>query len=457
MAEVIGKPEAPTTGLAMRRLIMIAASGAFGGLMFGFDVAIITGAGPFIERHFALNHIDLGIAFSALLFGCVAGAAGAGTLVERIGRRPTLIAVAIVFAATTLATGAATSFYLFVIARFLGGLAVGAVSLAAPMYISEIAPARFRGRLGALYQMAVVSGILISYLINFALKDAGDDAWRYMFFTGVLPAALFLVLMMVAPESPRFLVKKGREREALAVLQAMSSEAQAWGELASIVESQSEHHKASVRLRGASVIRPLFVSFCLAILIHLSGINTVIDYAPRIFASAGLNLHQALLSTIVLGAVNFLFTALSFSMIDRFGRRTLYLVGSVGMGLALMALTGAAAAGAFHGVVVLALITVYLLFFAACIGPVFWTLLPEIFPNRVRGAAMTVPVLTQWIANAVVVLFFPAVFAALGQSLTFGFLAFASLSQALFTYFFLPETKNVSLEDMENLWRRRGG
>ncbi|MFS0770828.1 sugar porter family MFS transporter [Sphingomonas sp. 1P08PE] len=444
-------------GSSMGRLLTIAGSAAFGGLMFGFDVAIITGAGPFIERDFHLNPLALGWAFSALLFGCVVGAAAAGPLVERVGRRPTLIAVALIFALTTLATGAASAFAVFVIARFLGGLAVGAVSLAAPMYISEIAPPRYRGRLGALYQMALVTGILVSYLINFGLKDAGADAWRYMFYTGVLPAGVFLLLMLVAPESPRYLVKKGRDGDALAVLASVSGPAQAETDLRAIANSTSGTHRAAVRWTARSVMRPLWVSFCLAILIHLSGVNTVIDYAPRIFASAGLDLHQALLLTIVLGVANFTFTAISFWTIDRFGRRSLYLIGSVGMGLSLTALAGAAMADAFSGPVVLALIILYLLFFASCIGPVFWTLLPEIFPNAVRGAAMTVPVLTQWVANAVVVLFFPAVFDVMGQATTFGFLAVACFGQGLFTFFFLPETRNVALEDMEDLWGRRPG
>lgn len=434
------------------RLAIIAASGAFGGLMFGFDVAIITGAGPFIERRFGLDPIDLGTAFSALLFGCVIGAAATGTLAERIGRRPVLLAVAIIFAATTVATGAATSFAGFVVARFLGGLAVGAVSLAAPTYISEIAPASLRGRFGALYQMAVVTGILASYLVNFVLKDTGPDAWRSMFYTAVVPAAGFLVLMALAPESPRFLVRRGHTAKALAVLGPIYGDGPARAEIAGIAASQALEHRGELLVSARGIMRPLWISFCLAILIHLSGVNTVIDYAPRIFASAGLNLDQALLSTIVLGAANVLFTLVSFWTIDRYGRRRLYMIGSVGMGLSLMALAGAAAVGAFHGPVVLLLIVAYLLFFASCIGPVFWTLLPEMFPNAVRGAAMTVPVLTQWIANAVVVLVFPAVFAAWGQMLTFGALALACFAQAAFTFFLLPETRNVPLEAIEDLW-----
>ena len=339
------------------------------------------------------------------------------------------------------------------LARFLGGLAVGAVSLAAPTYIAEVAPARLRGRFGALYQMAVVTGILASYLVNFALKDTGPDAWRMMFFTGAVPAAGFFVLMALAPESPRYLVTRGRVAEALRVLVPVVGEAAAQAEVAGMAASRKIAQGVNLKEGLQGVRRPLLISIGLAILIHLSGVNTVIDYAPRIFASAGLDLDQALLSTIVLGVANALFTLVSFWTIDRLGRRRLYLIGSIGMGVSLTALAGAAAIGAFHGPVVVLLIIVYLMFFAACIGPVFWTLLPEMFPDAVRGAAMTVPVLTQWVANAVVVLVFPTVFAVWGQVSTFGFLALACFAQCAVTYWLLPETRGVPLERMADLWR----
>lgn len=435
-------------------IIMIAVAAALGGLMFGFDVAIITGAGPFIEQQFGLDALSLGLAFSSLLFGCVLGAAFSGILVDWIGRKPLMLIVAALFGITTVVTGAAPDFNTFVFARFLGGLAVGAVSLVAPMYVSEVTPAAFRGRMGALYQMAIVTGILGSYLINYILHDMGPDAWRYMFYTGAVPAALYLLLVLSVPESPRFLIRAGKDAQALMILKRIGgSEPQA--ALDAVRASLSEDKGSWFDLFKPHVRPPVAISFFLAILIHLSGINTIIDYAPQIFKSAGFTLDAALFSTFVVGIANFAFTLISFWIIDRFGRRLLYVVGSVGMSVALLCLVGAVLTGHFYGMTVLILLVIYLFFFASCIGPVFWTLLPEIFPNGVRGKAMTIPVLTQWIANAVVVLLFPAVFHTIGQAATFGLLAVACIVQAIFTFVAVPETRNRSLEDISAQWGRK--
>lgn len=443
----------PTNKFNFAYILRIATAAALGGLMFGFDVAIITGAGPFIERKFELDALGLGWAFSSLLFGCVVGAACSGVVVDWIGRKALMILVAALFGATTVFTGAATNFDTFVFARFLGGLAVGAVSLVAPMYVSEVTPANLRGRMGALYQMAIVTGILGSYLINYVLRDTGPDAWRYMFYTGAIPAALYLLLVLSVPESPRFLIKKGRDAQALAILTRIGG-VDAQSALDDIHTSLAEDRGSWLDLFKPHVRPPLAISFFLAILIHLSGINTIIDYAPKIFKSAGFTLDAALFSTFVVGLANFAFTLISFWIIDRIGRRRLYIIGSAGMALSLICLVATVLTGHFYGMTVLILLVIYLFFFASCIGPVFWTLLPEIFPNGVRGKAMTVPVLTQWIANAVVVLLFPAVFHAIGQAATFGLLAIACLSQAIFAYAAVPETRNRSLEDISAQWRR---
>ncbi len=433
-------------------VVGVAATAALGGLMFGFDVAIITGAGPFIEQAFQLDHLQLGLAFSSLLFGCVVGCAAAGTLADLLGRRVIMLAVALVFAATTVATGLANDFPSFLIARFLGGLAVGAVSLVAPMYVAEVAPARLRGRLGASYQMAVVTGILGSYFINYALRDTGPDAWRYMFYTGVAPSALFFLLMLMSPETPRYLVLKGLHDKAKAVLSRIAGTG-VEEELNAIERDIAEGKADKTPARKSGLARALTVSFFLAILIHLSGINTIIDYAPSIFKSAGFHLDAALLSTFVVGIAIFAFTIVSFFTIDRFGRRPLYVWGSIGMAVALLAMVGAVLTGHFSGPFVLTFIVIYIMFFSACIGPVFWTLLPEIFPNAGRGKALIVPVLTQWVANAVVVLFFPVVFHKLGQAGTFGLLAAACIAQALFFHLFVPETRNRSLEEIAHAWK----
>ncbi len=434
----------------LRYVLFLACTAATGGLLFGFDIAIISGAGPFLARHFELGDFGLGIAFSSLLFGCALGAAFAGRASDRYGRRYVLLWIAMLFALTSVATAVAWDFSSFLIARFIGGLAVGAVSLVSPMYIAEVAPARVRGRLGALYQMSIVTGILVSFCINYLLHDIGPDNWRWMFGTGVLPSVIFFVLLLRAPETPRYLFMVGRRNEARAVMAQI-------GDSPEEVSSAEAEILATARRSWRELLQPgvrraVFVGFWLAILIHFSGINTVIDYAPMIFQSAGWELDAALLSTFVVGIANFVFTLVSFWTIDRYGRRPLYIAGSVGMAAALAALTIAVLLGHFEGPLALVLILAYLAFFASCIGPVFWTLVPEILPTHVRGTAMTVPVLTQWVANAVVVLLFPAALNQLGQAPTFAILAAFSLAQALFTWKYVPETRNRTLEEIEKHW-----
>ena len=278
----------------------------------------------------------------------------------------------------------------------------------------------------------------------------GPDNWRWMFATGVIPSVIFFGLLLRAPETPRFLFMAGRRDEARAVMERIGDTPD---EVASAAAAETPTRRRSWReLFQPGVRRAVFVGFWLAILIHFSGINTVIDYAPMIFQSAGWQLDAALLSTFVVGIANFVFTLVSFWTIDRYGRRPLYIVGSLGMAVALAALTISVLLGHFEGPLVLVLILAYLAFFASCIGPVFWTLVPEIFPTHVRGTAMTVPVLTQWVANAIVVLLFPAALNQLGQAPTFAILAAVSLAQALFTWRFVPETKNRTLEQIEKFW-----
>ncbi len=438
--------------LNLRYVIFLASTAALGGLLFGFDIAIITGAGPFLLRAFSLSDMGLGWAFSSLLFGCVLGSFLAGKLTGRWGRKRPLMLVGALFAITSIATAASPGFLSFVIARFLGGVAVGAVSLLSPMYAAEVSPPTVRGRVGTLYQMSIVLGIQVSFGINYLLRDAGPNNWRWMFLTGVVPSVVFLLFISLAPESPRFLAMTGREREAFLLLQRIGGASSAHAQISEIAATLHAEARPWRGLLRPGVRRALLVSAGLAILIHVSGINTLIDYAPSIFQSAGWKVDAALASTFVVGLTCFLFTIVSFAVIDRFGRKPLYLAGSFGMSLSLCALVFLALAGHFHGPVVLALILIYLAFFSACIGPVFWTLVPEIFPNDVRGLAMTVPVLTQWVANAVVVLLFPFAFHVIGKPFTFGFLALMALAQGLFNWRFVPETRNKPLEEIEDFW-----
>jgi len=438
--------------LNARYVTFLACTAALGGLLFGFDIAIITGAGPFLTRRFALSDFSLGVAFSSLLFGCVIGSFLAGKLTDRYGRQRMLVWVALLFAATSVATALAPNFATLVSARFLGGLAVGGVSLLSPMYVAEVSPASIRGRMGTFYQLSIIIGILISYGINYMLRNTGGNNWRWMFLTGVAPSAVFLALVAFAPETPRFLVKIGKTDEAFSILERIAGTETARAEIVAITGAMRHEPQSWRSLMRPGVRRALAVSACLAVLIHFSGVNTIVDYAPAIFQSAGWKIDGALLSTFLVGVTEFLFTLVAFWVIDRYGRKPLYIVGSLGMAITLTGLLIAVAAGRFHGGLVLFLILAYLAFFAACVGPVFWTLVPEIFPNDVRGLAMTVPVLLQWVANAVVVLVFPFAFHQIGKVVTFGFLAVMALSQAIFTWKCVPETRNKTLEEIEGFW-----
>lgn len=433
-------------------VVFLACTAALGGLLFGFDIAIITGAGPFILRQFGLGDIGLGWAFSSLLFGCVVGAFFAGRMTDSFGRKRMLVWVALLFVATSIATALAPNFALFVLARFIGGLAVGGVSLLSPMYVSEVSPAAIRGRMGTVYQMSIVTGLLISYSINYLLRNTGAENWRWMFATGVIPSAVFLVLIALAPETPRFLVRIGRKDEALKLMERISGKETAEAEIVEIDGSLAGSTQGWSGLMRPGVRKALMVSACLAVLIHVSGINTIIDYAPSIFISAGWKVDGALFSTFLVGLTEFVFTIFALGMIDRFGRKPLYIAGSLGMMLSLAGLLAATLTGRFYGLPVLVLILAYLACFASCVGPVFWTLVPEIFPNDVRGRAMMFPVLLQWIANAVVVLLFPYAFHVIGKAVTLGFLALMCLTQAVFTWWFVPETRNKRLEEIEARW-----
>jgi SP family arabinose:H+ symporter-like MFS transporter len=301
--------------------------------------------------------------------------------------------------------------------------------------------------------MSIVIGILLSYLTNYCLRNSGPNNWRWMFLTGIIPALVFFLLLLRAPESPRYLIMATRYEEARNTLARIVAPESVSLEFDQIRSSFADRRKGWNDLVRPGLRRAIGVSFCLAILVHVSGVNTVIDYAPSIFQAAGWKIDAALFATLMVGVTNLVFTLASFWMIDRWGRRSLYIAGSLAMAAMLTGLTVLSKIGAFHGNLVLVLLLTYLAFFASCIGPVFWTLVPEIFPNRVRGTAMTIPVLTQWVANAIVVLLFPLAFHRLGKSATFGFLALMALSQAVFTWIYVPETKGKTLEEIEEFWK----
>ncbi len=435
-----------------RFLYFICFIATMGGLMFGFDVAIISGAVPFIQPYFGWNELQLGWGVSSLLVGAIIGAFGSGILSDMYGRRSVLIVVALFFAVSSAFTALATSSLIFVTARVFGGLAVGAASVLSPMYVAEVAPPKNRGMLVAIYQLAIVLGILCSFIINYGLHNI-ENNWRWMFATGILPSVLFFIGLFFIPESPRWLFKAGREAESLNVLTRIGGEELAKFEINEISDSL-KRDVSSVKtseLFKPSSRKVMMIGFILAVLVQVSGINTIVDYAPKILLAAGVEINNALLQTSLVGLINFIFTFVAIIFIDKAGRRTLYLIGSAGMVITLVML-----AISFYlkmeGIFTLICILAFIAFFASCIGPVFWTLVSEIFPNRIRAKALAFASFTQWIFNFFVVLLFPHFLASLGGAKTFIFLAVMSLLQWLFTYMYVPETKGKSLEEIEQLW-----
>ena len=422
--------------------------------MFGFDVAIISGAVPFIQPYFQWNELQLGWGVSSLLVGAIIGAFGSGVLSDIYGRKKILIFVALFFAVSSAFTALATSSAIFISARLFGGLAVGAASVLSPMYVAEVAPPKNRGMLVAIYQLAIVLGILCSFTINYGLHNI-DNNWRWMFATGIIPSVLFFAGLFFIPESPRWLFKAGRKEESLIVLTKIGGESLAKVEIVEIAESlQGNHTSVSIgELFKPSARKVMIIGFLLAVLVQVSGINTIVDYAPKILLAAGVNISNALLQTSLVGLINFIFTFVAILFIDKVGRRTLYLIGSMGMVVTLVML-----AISFYlkmeGIFTLICILAFIAFFASCIGPVFWTLVSEIFPNRIRGKAVAFASFTQWIFNFLVVLLFPHFLASVGGAKTFLFLAFMSLLQWLFTYLYVPETKGKSLEEIEHAWTK---
>jgi sugar porter (SP) family MFS transporter len=442
-----------TTKTSPAYLYFICFIATIGGLMFGFDIAIISGAVPFIQPYFGWNELQLGWGVSSLLVGAIIGAFGSGVLTDRYGRKMILLFVALFFAVSCAATAVATSSVFFVMARLTGGLAVGAASVLSPMYVAEVAPAKNRGTLVAIYQLTIVLGILISYTINYSLLEL-ENNWRWMFASGVIPSVLFFIGLFFIPESPRWLYKAGRKSEALTVLTRIGGSKMAKLEIVEIAESFKAHTTTTTiaELFKPSSRKVVAIGFVLAVFVQISGINTIVDYAPKILLSAGVEIKNALLQTSLIGLINGLFTLIAILIIDKVGRRMLYLVGSIGMTVTLLMLALSFYLG-LSGIFILICILLFIAFFASCIGPAFWTLVSEMFPNRIRGKAVAFASFTQWFFNFLVVLLFPHFLASVGGAATFLFLAAMSFIQWFFCYLYLPETKGKSLEEIEQLWK----
>jgi len=445
------KPHADPKGF----VYLATAISALGGLLFGYDVGVISGAILFIKQEFSLSPTMEEIVVSSVLLGSLAGAAIGGVLADRLGRRKLLIVTAIVFGCGAIGAALAPGTITLVAARLVAGMAIGIASFVAPLYISEIAPVAIRGKLVSINQVALTSGIVISYLIDYAF--AGSQAWRWMFAMAVVPAAAFGVGLLFIPNSPRWLVARGHTDQARAVLEKIRSPDEVKGELGQIGQSVSQQKGTWSELLSPLLRSAMIVGVGLAIAQQVTGINTVIYYAPTILKFAGMSsAPAAILASVGVGVVNVVLTLAAMQLIDRVGRRPLLLVSLAGMAVSLFVLGLAFSLPQFSSSlawIAIASLMVYVGSFAVGLGPVFWLVLSEIYPLGIRGRAMSVGTIANWGANLIVALSFLTLTQVLGKPATFWLYGGVTIAAWLFAFFLVPETKGKTLEQIEAHFR----
>lgn len=434
-----------------RFVYAVACVAALGGLLFGYDIGIISGAILFMEQDFPLTPFLTGVVVSSILLGAVAGAGASGALGDRLGRRKMVLIAAVIFALGAVGMAFSPTVGVLIFFRIVTGLAVGAASALVPTYISEISPTDLRGSLSSVFQLAITLGILLAYMVNFAL--AGAEAWRWMLGLAAVPAVVLFVGMYLVPETPRWLIKNDLMDEARTVLRRSRGRQDVEGEIEEIREVEREESQTGTRELLSPWVRPmLVVGVGLAMLQQFSGINTIIYYAPTIIRETGLGASTSILTTVGIGVVNVLFTLVAIWLIDRIGRKKLLLFGLSGMTLGTLLLGLGFVLPSLSGIVswiTLGAMLLYIASFAASFGPIVWVMLPEIFPLQVRGAGVGVSSLSNWVANFIVALLFPVLIASLGQTPVFWGLGVICILSMAFVYFRVPETMGRSLEEIE--------
>jgi SP family xylose:H+ symportor-like MFS transporter len=446
----------------------IALVAALGGLLFGYDWVVIGGARQFFEVYFHLQSASaVGWANSCALVGCFAGSLVAGALGDLYGRKPVLLVSAMLFAVSSVFTGWASSFVTFIVWRIAGGTAIGLSSNISPLYIAEVSPAAHRGRLVSLNQFAVVIGILLAQIVNWQIAtpvpaDASPEAmlaswnvqfgWRWMFTAVAVPAIVFLAASFAIPESPRWLLIRGRTEQALKVLRRIGGSAEyATAETAAITSALRDEERRTASWSG--LLQPgvrvvLIVGIVLAVLQQWSGINILFNYAEEVYRAAGLGANQILFDIVITGSINLLFTLVAMALVDRLGRRPLMLVGCCGIGISHL-LAGFAYHVGQHGVAVLALTLCAIACYATTLAPLTWVLITEIFPNRLRSLGVSVAVSALWISSFALTYSFPFINLAVGSAGSFFLYGAICLAGAVFVFFFVPETKGRTLEEIE--------
>jgi len=456
--------QASTTGFVIKLTVVA----ALGGFLFGYDTAVISGVVPFITTKFALSEGMVGYAAGSAIVGCIIGSITAGPLSDKLGRKKVLIFTAILFAISSIGAALAYGLTGFIFFRVIGGIGIGAASMLSPLYISEVAPAKMRGKLVSIYQLAIVVGILIIYFVNYGIAGMGteqwkvDTGWRYMIASGLIPSALFLALLFIVPESPRWLIKNRRRSEAMDTLERLNGKEEAVF-VANEIESTINTEEGTVgELFKPGLGKAMIVGIFLALFSQITGINAIIYYAPIIFKNAGFTSSNALGATALVGTINFIFTWVAIGFIDKMGRKSLLLWGVGGM---ILSLAGVAYCfyARVEGVWVVGCIFFYIACFAASLGPIPWVIISEIFPTKTRGIAMSIATTVLWIGTFLITLFTPTllhsdskdknVLADAGFH-TFLIFLFCAVLLWLFTKFRIPETKQKTLEEIELSWKK---
>jgi sugar porter (SP) family MFS transporter len=426
-------------------MFWVAFVASLGGLLFGFDTAVISGAEKQIQAVYGLTDFAHGFTMATALIGTIIGALFCGRPAEKYGRKRSLIVIGILYLVSAVFSGAIVNWYSFMFFRFLGGLAVGASSVVGPMFIAEISPASWRGRFVCFFQFNIVLGIVLAYFSNYWIAGVPND-WQWMIMAESIPAFLFSVLMFSMPESPRWLVKQGRETDAMAVFEK-TGESNVAGELEAIRQSLADAGKGSGRLFQRKYWKPILIAFLIATINQLTGINAILYYAPRLLELSGVFREGAMLQSIIIGLTNLSFTMLGLVIIDKVGRTTLIAIGALGMAFCQAMVARGFALEAFHGYYMLIFLMGYVAFFALSLGATIWVVIAEVFPNDVRAGGQVFGSMTHWVWSALLTWFFPLCLSIGGQYIFTFFSVIAAL--ALLFAWWLPETKGKSLEQIQ--------
>lgn len=422
---------------------------ALGGFLFGFDTAVISGVEEQIQKLFQLTPFWHGFTISSALIGTVIGALVAGQPADKFGRKPILFIIAGFYVITAIGTAMASNVSLFILFRFLGGIGVGASSVVAPMYIAEISPAKIRGKMTAMFQINVISGILIAYISNYLLREFGTEPWRWMLGVAGIPAVLFFLLLFLIPESPRFLIKIGEIAKAKLILEKIEI-AEVDDEIQEIKQSMAQTSEHNTQLFSKIYFKPISIAFLVAMFNQFSGINAILYYAPRIFEASGLTNADSMFQSILVGLMMGVFTLVGMLLIDKAGRKKLLIVGSIGMSICLGLVARTFYLHDFAGSGLLILLLTYIMFFGFSTGAVIWVLIAEIFPNSIRGKGQSFGSFTHWLFAAIITFLFPVVVktSEFGVGHAFLFFSLMMLLQAIVVWRYFPETKGRTLEDL---------